>query len=99
NDDMIFDVYDRNFQKLQFKRKGLRNSDIPFSKPVNYKEMVKIAETLSVDFPHVRVDLYNIAGSIFFGELTFYHASGYIEFEIDEFDYILGDEFFLPKEV
>lgn len=61
--------------------------------PNNFEQMKKIAEKLSEDFPHVRVDLYNIDGKIIFGELTFYDASGYNSFEPDEFDFILGEKF------
>jgi len=59
--------------------------------------MKEIAEKLSEDFPHVRVDLYNIKGRVIFGELTFYNASGYTVFKPDEFDFILGEQFKLPK--
>lgn len=39
--------------------------------PCNFQEMKTIAEKLSSPFPFVRVDLYNIKGRIYFGELTF----------------------------
>lgn len=64
-------------------------------RPLNYQKMIKYAEILSKGFPHVRVDLYNINGDITFGELTFFGASGYMEFEPDKFDYILGKKFIL----
>ena len=56
-----------------------------------------LSEILSKKFPHVRVDFYNINGKIYFGELTFFMASGYLEFEPDKFDYVLGEMFVLPK--
>ena len=58
--------------------------------------MVEFSRLLSKEFPHVRVDFYNIEGRIIFGELTFYNASGYTVFEPDEFDFILGEKFELP---
>ena len=58
--------------------------------PANIGEMVKIAEQLSKDFPFVRVDLYNIKGDIYFGELTFYPWGGYVTYIPDSFDYDLG---------
>ena len=42
--------------------------------------MVKIAEDLSKEFEFVRVDLYNANGKIYFGELTFSPAAGFIKF-------------------
>lgn len=40
-------------------------------RPENLDEMIKVAERLSSGFPFVRVDLYNVDGKIYFGELTF----------------------------
>ena len=65
--------------------------------PDNIHEMIDIADNLSRDFPHVRVDLYNIDGLIVFGELTFYNASGYMLFIPDEWDYKFGESFELVK--
>ena len=42
---------------------------------------------------YVRVDFYNIDGEIYFGEMTFFNASGYFAFKPDEFDYELGKKF------
>lgn len=86
-------IYDRNFNKLDVDRCDERHQDIPLAKPKNYEKMVQIAEQLSEDFPHVRVDLYNVAGKIYFGELTFYDGSGYMKFNPDSFDEELGDMF------
>ena len=66
---------------------------IPPTLPENMNEMVKIAEKLSEDFPYARVDLYNIKGRIYFGEITFYPWSGYVRFTPDEFDFTLGSYF------
>ena len=62
-------------------------------KPVNLEPMIAIARKLAKPFPHVRVDLYNVDGKIYFGELTFYTSSGYINFEPDNVDFILGNYF------
>ncbi|MBQ7850805.1 MAG: carbonic anhydrase [Clostridia bacterium] len=64
--------------------------------PVNYSNMKHMAEMLSSPFPHVRVDMYSIGSRIVFGELTFFGASGYMSYEPDSFDYILGEQFDLP---
>lgn len=64
-----------------------------FPKPKNLERMFSICEHLSKDFPFVRVDLYNINGKIYFGELTFYPWSGYVKFYPDSFDYELGSFF------
>ena len=53
--------------------------------------MLKTASILSQDFPFVRVDLYNLDRKIYFGELTFYPWTGYVQFYPDSFDYELGN--------
>ncbi|MGV8148986.1 MAG: ATP-grasp fold amidoligase family protein [Alkaliphilus sp.] len=85
------------FSKLPYRRSEYKEIDREILKPDKFDEMIEIAEVLSKDFPHVRVDLYNIRGGIIFGELTFYNASGYTVFNPDEFDFILGKEFTLPN--
>ena len=65
----------------------------PVAPPKNLDKMLSIAKVLSKDFPFVRVDLYNIKGKIYFGELTFYPWSGYVQFTPDSFDFQLGDYF------
>ena len=88
-----FGIYDADFNKLDVYRNDERSQEIPLPKPLNFDKMIAIAEGLSKDFPHVRVDLYNIAGRIYFGELTFYDGSGYMTFSPDSFDYKLGKSF------
>ena len=67
--------------------------DREIPKPENLDKMLEIAKKLSEDFPFVRVDLYNVGGKIYFGELTFYPWSGYVQYTPDEFDVQLGKHF------
>lgn len=67
--------------------------------PSNIDDMIRYAEILSKDFPHARIDLYNVNGKIYFGEITFFNASGYMRFTPDEFDYELGNAFILPSNI
>ena len=53
--------------------------------------MIEIATILSTGFPHVRVDLYNLDGKIFFGEMTFTNSSGFEPIEPKSADYMLGE--------
>ncbi len=45
-------------------------------KPKNLAKMVELVEKLAAPFPYVRVDLYNVDGKIYFGELTFTPNAG-----------------------
>lgn len=89
----FFGVYDIHFNKMQVYRCDERRAEYTVAKPKNYEEMIEAARTLSADFPHVRVDLYNVDGKIYFGELTFYDGSGYFHYDPDKFDYEVGSYF------
>ena len=85
--------FDRDFNLLNVTRTDylpIRNQP---DKPKNYELMVNYAELLSKPFPHVRVDFYNVGGKIIFGELTFFTASGYMQFIPDTFDLEMGKAF------
>lgn len=78
------------------------DSDIPscgdtIPKPAGFEEMKIIANDLAKDFPHVRVDLYWVNNKVYFGELTFYLLSGYEDFDPDNFDFELGNQFSIDK--
>lgn len=90
-----FDFYDIEWNHLPFTN-GHPNG-LPIPKPKNYGLMLDLARKLSKGIPHVRVDLYNVNGRIYFGELTFFHWSGFIPFEPEEWDYKLGEWLQLPK--
>lgn len=55
--------------------------------------MKKLASILSRNIPQVRVDFYDINGQVYFGEMTFYHFSGFVKFEPEEWDKIFGSYF------
>lgn len=89
-------VYDANWNK-QDVIIGNSSAEANYDKPCGFDDMKMIAERLSEDFPAARVDLYNIEGKIYFGEITFFPWSGYQNFYPDQFDYVLGEKFLLPK--
>lgn len=89
-------VYDTEWKKVYVASEGARiEEDEP--KPENLSEMLEIASKLSEDFPFARIDLYSLKGRVYFGEITFYPWSGYMEFDPDEFDFLLGEKFSLKE--
>lgn len=60
-------------------------------KPKNLDKMLEIASKLSQGFPILRVDLYNIDGKIYFGELTFTSQGGMMDFYTQDFLSKLGE--------
>lgn len=95
----VVGIYDRNFNRLSVKRVGDSYLEDEIRKPDNYLKMLEISDRLSRDFPHARVDLYNVNGKILLGEITFYGASGYMKYEPDSFDFELGKRFVLPEKI
>ena len=85
--------WDENLQYLDDVKSDHENIKNGYQLPQNIKEMISVAEKLSDGFPFVRVDLYNIEGKVYFGELTFYPWSGYVNFYPDSFDFKLGSYF------
>lgn len=94
--DTRFDFFDTDFNHLPVLN-GHPNADVCPIKPDNFEEMLMIASKLSKGFPHVRIDLYNVRGEIFFGEFTFFHWSGIVPFEPRSWDYKFGEYLNLPK--
>ncbi|MDY5122815.1 MAG: ATP-grasp fold amidoligase family protein [Treponema sp.] len=90
-------IFSPEFEKLPYERcdEHFLNRVIP--KPANWSELLRTAEKLSGAFPHARIDLYNQSEKILFGEITFFDGSGYVMFDPDEFDYLIGDKFILPQ--
>lgn len=89
-EDTKFDFFDENFKHIDMKN-GHPNACIRPRKPVNFEKMKELAEVLSVGTKHLRVDFYEVNGQIYFGELTFYHFSGFVPFEPDIWDKKFGD--------
>ena len=71
-------------------------SEISMAKPKNFERMLDIAKILSEDFPQVRVDLYNIGGKIYFGELTFTSCSGTMDIFSKDYLIEMGNKVKLP---
>jgi hypothetical protein len=91
-----FDFFDMDFNHLPFTN-GHPNAAVPPAKPAMFEKMKELAAKLSSGIPHVRVDFYEVDGRIYFGEMTFYHWSGMVPFDPEEWDYTLGSWITLPE--
>lgn len=94
--DTRFDYYDINFNRLDIKQ-HYENAEKTILEPKGFSEMIELAKILSKGFPHVRIDFYDVNGQVYFGEMTFYHFSGFVEFEPSSWDDIFGDWIKLPN--
>ncbi len=89
-EDVKFDFFDCDYNHLKI-RQGHPNSKVLPEKPSCFEEMKVLASKLSKGIPHVRVDLYEANGHVYFGEMTFYHFGGIVPFEPEEWDYKFGE--------
>jgi hypothetical protein len=90
--------YDMDNHILKF---GLEETPPKFDKEIEIPEtivkMKKLAGQLSSEIPFLRADFYDVDGSVYFGELTFYPGSGTMKFTDEEADALLGSWIKLPN--
>lgn len=91
-----FDFFDMEYKHLPFTN-GHPNAEVLPAKPAKFEEMKELAEKLSANIPHLRVDFYEVNGEVYFGELTFSHWSGMTPFEPTEWDEKFGSWIELPE--
>ena len=73
-----FYFFDKNWELKRYNKRGVEApEDFTIRKPECMDRMFELAEKLCVGLPHIRVDLYEVDGKIYFGELTFFQDSGY----------------------
>ena len=99
--DLLSDNHNVNFYDADWNLLTLKGQYPNFSqtieRPENFDDMKKIAEDLSSEFPHVRVDFYGYDDQLKIGELTFFDGSGFYQMSPDKYDFEFGEKFILPE--
>ncbi len=90
------DFYDLDFHHIPVTMTNPNAKEI-CPKPKEYDELVVLAKRLSSGIPQLRVDFYVADGKIYFGELTFFHDSGYCQFKPEMYDEEFGKLIQLPQ--
>lgn len=90
-------LYDAEWNLLDLQIKFPKGHERVFDKPSNLDEMLGVARKLSKGIPHVRVDLYNINGQLYFGEMTFFHGTGMELFTPESWNRKFGELINLPS--
>lgn len=87
------DFYDMDWNHMPFV--GLnpecKNGATPVPCPVNLEDMKRVCRELAKDIPFARIDLYEVSGKEYFGEITLYPAGGFGTFTPSEWNMKLGD--------
>ena len=95
-EDVKFDFFDADYNHLPFKQ-GHEHAVITPPCPKSFEQMKTCAAKLSQGIPHVRVDMYEVDGRPYFGEMTFYHFAGWVPFDPKEWDVKFGEWLTLPN--
>ena len=94
---VCFDHYDINWNLTEAIKSEYHINRRFIEKPKCYDYMLQMCSALSKDFDYVRVDLYEIEGKVYFGEMTF-TPNGCIEsFYRQSMLDILGNQLQLPS--
>lgn len=91
------DFYTPTWEHMNVKRPNIPNAEKTIPKPEKLEEMLVLAEKLARNIPFVRVDFYFTDDRIYFSELTFFPASGFVSFEPEEWDNTFGEWLALPR--
>ena len=97
--DEKIDFYDMDWNRIKSLvglTEGVHNSMYDMPRPRSFNDMLRYASILSEDLPFSRIDFYDINGSAYFGEITFFPTSGFGRFHPREWDKRIGDWICLP---
>lgn len=96
-EELCFDYFDGDYTHLNLTNHWHPNAKIEPQKPDQFEQMKEIAQTLSKGIPHVRIDLYEVNGKVYFGEFTFFDAGGFLLIHPDSWEKEWGDLIKLNK--
>lgn len=90
--DPKFYFFDKEWNLKRYNKRGKQAPvDFTLPKPEGVDKMFELASVLSKDIPYARVDFYNVNGKIYFGEITFFPASGFDKNRLPESDALFGE--------
>lgn len=85
------DFFSEKWEHLDVKRPTHPNATIDIPKPDELDKILELSKRLSNGLLFVRSDFYVVNSKVYFGELTFYPASGFIPFVPEQWDVKFGD--------
>lgn len=91
-----YSYYDRTWKYIPLNKKDTATPNELIERPINYEKMLEIAEILSSDFLFARIDLYNVSGKVYFGEITLSPNSGFDADITQQTDLMFGEKLKIP---
>lgn len=91
-DVLLYDLEWRPHPEYSVSSRHYRLMENGIPCPANIGFMLKMATDLSAGYPQMRVDLYEVGGKVYFGELTLTSASGMMEYFTPEFLLMMGEK-------
>lgn len=86
-----FDYFDTNFEKINVRQSIHYNSNYIIEKPTCFNKLLDLSRKLSSNIPQVRLDFYIINNQIYFGEFTFFNQGGFAPFIPKQYDRLFGN--------
>ncbi len=83
------DFYDMDFSHVDITAVYPQATHTP-TRPGSFETMKAFAAKLSQDFPFIRIDFFEINGTLHFGEFTFYDDGGFWPKQPEEWEYRMG---------
>ena len=109
NSNETIDFYDMEWNHMPFvglnpiNQNGVgfvaKNGITPVNKPLELDKMIAICNKLTKGIPFSRIDMYVIKNKTYFGEITFFPASGMGCFNPREWDFKLGEMIHLSNHI
>ena len=92
------DFFDMQWQHQPFTglQKPFPHAKIHPSRPACFDQMKQACALLAKNIPFARVDFYEVNQKMYFGEITFFPASGFGTFTPDTWNKAMGDRVKLP---
>lgn len=85
-------LYDTDWQYIEAAIEYPTDPEIKIDRPRQLTQMLRLAKILSKDIPFLRTDFYSIEDKLYFGEMTFFHESGFGKFEPEKFEEEIGEK-------
>lgn len=99
--DTKFYFFNKKWELLKYNKRGKEAPEgFTIAKPDNMDKLFEMAEAIAekINAPYSRIDLYNVDGNPYFGEITFFPDSGFDSNLLPETDQYFGSLIHLNQE-